>query len=125
MGEFSPGWIDILCIDPALFVFTLFGLTLAGLLYSKKKLKNKNKSPLLHLSGPSIVLRLERARHHGGERMCVQRLPLREVLLALLAAILPQADDWEVVEGGLCFCRGVNVCMCVCLCFLGEANVSS
>lgn len=46
------------------------------------------------------MLRLERARHHRGKRMCVQRLPLREVLLAILAAILPQADNWEVVGGG-------------------------
>lgn len=35
MGEFSPEWIDIHRIDSTLFVFTLFGLTSAGLLYSK------------------------------------------------------------------------------------------
>lgn len=57
----------------------------------------ENNNPLLHLSGPNNALRLKMARRHGGERMCVQRLPLREVVLALLDAILPQADNWEVV----------------------------
>lgn len=61
---------------------------------------NRNNSPPLHLSGPGTVLRLERARHHRGERMCVQRLPLRELLLVILAAILPRADNWEEVGGG-------------------------
>lgn len=31
--------------------------------------------------------------------MCVQRLPQREVLLTLLAAILPEADNWVEVVG--------------------------
>lgn len=47
--------------------------------------------------------------------MCVQRLPLREVVLALLAAILPQAANWEVV-GRLCFCSDVTVYVWVCVC---------
>lgn len=36
MGKFSPGQTDIHCIDLTLFVFTLSGLTSAGLLYSKR-----------------------------------------------------------------------------------------
>lgn len=40
--------------------------------------------------------------------MCVQRLPLREVVFAILASILPQADNWEVV-GRLYFCSDVAV----------------
>lgn len=50
--------------------------------------------------------------------MCVQRLPLREVVLAILASILPQAKNWEVV-GRLCLCSDVPVGVC-----MWDANVS-
>lgn len=40
--------------------------------------------------------------------MCVQRLPLREVVLAILVSILPQAENREVV-GRLYFCSDGTV----------------
>lgn len=84
---------------------------------------NKTNNPLLHLSGASAVLRLERARQPRGKRMVVQRLPLRGSSARHIGFYI--ATGWWLGGGGWRVgCVFITVWMCVWMC-VWDANMSS